>query len=123
MLTEDVHLSTAGRSRKTKLFYSSHRAADWDQLTSAAASTKLVLNTAQCRLIDLQVPKLPTEECTKWFSRSGHTTAVLAFEFQLVLTELMKGPNAADEEQRGSPECTSKVYLVPTYPSPPMCIF
>lgn len=98
MLREDAHLSAAGGPRTSKLFYSSHSTADWDQLTSAAASTKLVLNTAQCRLTDLQVPKLPTDYCTKWFSRSGHTTAVLAFEFQAVLTELMRGPSAADEE-------------------------
>lgn len=90
MLREDTHLSAAGGPRTTKLSYSSHRAADWDQLTSAAASTKLVLNTAQCRLRDLQVPKLPTDYCTKCFSTSGHTT--------VVLTELMRGPNAADEE-------------------------
>lgn len=119
MLREDTRLSAAGGRRKTKLSYSSHRAAVWDQLTSAAASTKLVLNPVQCRLTDVQVPKLPTEYLTKWFSRSGHTTAALALEFQVVLTELMKVPN---EEQLGSPECISKAYSVPTYPSPHACI-
>lgn len=116
---EAAHRSAAGGGpRRSSLSCSCHGAAHWHQVTSAAASTKLVLNTAQCRLTDLQVPKRPPEYCTKWFPSSGHTTAVCAFEFQVVLTKLMKAPNAADEEQLGSPECTSKAYSVSTYPSP-----
>lgn len=115
MLTEDTHLSAAGGPRTTTLSHSSQRAADGDQGTSAAASTKLVLNTAQCRPTDLQAPKLPPEHCTKCFSRSGHSTAVLTFEFQVVLTELMEAPSAAHKKQLGSPECTDKVYSVPTH--------
>lgn len=43
---------------------------------------------------------------------------MFASEFQVVLTELMKAPSAADEDQLDSAECTSKAYSVPTYPSP-----